>query len=201
MLMIYLAVRKQSKAADRWRFESTVSGGQGGGSRTLAQKMKVCISSLNKKRDSATGSTAANRMERAVVSQSVFYLCAFFVAWPIYLVAQLKPTITPYTFWAMVVTLTPLQGFMNFCVFIRPRIVPHFATKKRDQEAAKRKAATKSSGTANSNGVADASELTNPAMGHTHKIIEEEVQPPSDFPAQQEKTNHEDHVVNAAGTV
>jgi len=202
MLIIYLAVRKQSRAANRWRFENSAESSSGRGSGSILASIKDSLVGL---RDSLQGSRGSNctaearlrpsvtrtnnRMERAVVWQSVFYLGAFFVSWPIYLVAQLRHTTTSYTFWAMVVTLTPLQGFLNFCVYARPRVFQHLAKKKREREAVQRNAGV----------IADsACTIITDELGHFHPhmggVQDDQLSAPRDPPLANEATGEENNI-------
>lgn len=66
MILVYLKVRAQAAASNRWRFDSHAS----------------TNSSL-----STTPAPSTSKMERAVFWQSLFYLAAFYLTWPLLMTA------------------------------------------------------------------------------------------------------------------
>jgi hypothetical protein len=54
-----------------------------------------------------------------VFCQCCFYLAAFLIAYPVWLVGNIQARNASYSLWIAVVLLTPLQGFLNFLVYIR----------------------------------------------------------------------------------
>lgn len=101
MCLVYLHVRAQDARANRWRFNSHLS------------------SSIA--RNSSTPPRGLNTLERAVFWQSIFYLVAFYSAWPLTMIAYTKSNIDRgYPFWLTLVTVAPLQGttlYYRFCTF------------------------------------------------------------------------------------
>jgi hypothetical protein len=68
------------------------------------------------------------KMERQTFWQALFYLGAFYLTWPILLAPALITDAglregNIYPFYLTVITLAPLQGFLNFLVYARPRIL------------------------------------------------------------------------------
>mmetsp|Transcript_7121 Transcript_7121/g.16668 ORF Transcript_7121/g.16668 Transcript_7121/m.16668 type:complete len:410 (+) Transcript_7121:854-2083(+) len=72
--------------------------------------------------------------EAAVFWQSVFYLFAMYVSWPILVVAIMNADSEDYGFWMALSILAPLQGWLNMLVFIRPRISKWYRSKKLEKE-------------------------------------------------------------------
>ena len=63
-------------------------------------------------------------IQQKVFVQSVSYLVAFLVAWPVIVVSSLQSGVQgPLPYWQTVLTvlLSPCQGFMNALVYFRPR--------------------------------------------------------------------------------
>jgi hypothetical protein len=103
MILVYLKVRAQAAASNRWRFDSHTS----------------TNSSL-----SATPAPSTSKMERAVFWQSLFYLAAFYLTWPLSMTAYLDQSKLDHLFryWLALVTIAPVQGFLNaivYCLFSR----------------------------------------------------------------------------------
>jgi hypothetical protein len=72
-------------------------------------------------------------LEKEVFWQSVFYLSAFWISWPILIVSNVKSDNGVYPFWVAVMLLAPIQGFSNFLVYVRPRILRRFRQRKRQK--------------------------------------------------------------------
>ena len=61
----------------------------------------------------------------------MFYLSAFWISWPILLVSNAKSDSGEYPLFVVVMLLAPIQGFSNFLVYVRPRILCRFRQRKR----------------------------------------------------------------------
>jgi hypothetical protein len=87
-------------------------------------------------------------MERQTFWQALFYLGAFYVTWPFLLASQLIQSAQEiYPFTLVVLILGPLQGFLNFLVYARPRILKRMEERRKMsrrqlQQSAKTNAAT-----------------------------------------------------------
>jgi hypothetical protein len=86
-------------------------------------------------------------LERQTFWQTIFYLGAFYLMWPILLASQLSEDgQLVYPFMLVVFTLAPLQGFLNFLVYARPRFKKLMEqrrnTRRQLQQASKNAAAT-----------------------------------------------------------
>lgn len=73
----------------------------------------------------AFGISRASTMQKAVFFQCFFYLLAFYVTWPILFSVYLASIDIngPLGLSMLVAFVAPLQGFNNFLVYMRPRIV------------------------------------------------------------------------------
>jgi hypothetical protein len=133
MLLVYRAVRQQMIAARKWRVSRAVLDQGAIKKSSLPENADessslainpdvsgVCIRPrrLEKKRE-----TVIEMMERKTFWQALFYLGAFYLTWPILLASQLSSDAQSiYPFMLVVFILAPLQGFLNFLVYARPRI-------------------------------------------------------------------------------
>jgi hypothetical protein len=59
-----------------------------------------------------------------VFLQCCLYLAAFLISYPVWLAANILSDSASYSLWIVVVLFTPLQGFLNFLVYIRSRRSP-----------------------------------------------------------------------------
>lgn len=64
---------------------------------------------------------ALDRSQRAVFWQSLTYLAAFYVSWPLYMAGNLDRMADHYGFYLTVFVMAPLQGFWNAIVYFRAR--------------------------------------------------------------------------------
>jgi hypothetical protein len=108
MLMVYCEVRRVDRVGNKWRMFSSVHS-----------------SSVTKK-----------KLENAIFWQSVFYLGALYLSWPILLVSNFSSLSKgslyfPYAHWVVATFLCPLQGFSNFVVYARPRLLSRYRKKQR----------------------------------------------------------------------
>jgi hypothetical protein len=131
MLLVYLAVRKQAAKEARWRFPESDTPGDFTGSSTI---------NVTPRRSRNHQSDSVSRLERDVFWQGFFYLGAYYLTWPILVVSPflLVNDFKGEGFWYVVFILTPLQGFWNAMVYVRPRIQEHIRSsrKKRRQSFA-----------------------------------------------------------------
>jgi hypothetical protein len=98
MFLVYIKVRRQSQTANRWRL------GNGGG--------------------------ADGKLARRVFWQSFFFVVALYGSWPILVLAEYsgdnRRLYELYGFWVVALTLAPLQGFFNFFVYTRPKMLRYW---------------------------------------------------------------------------
>lgn len=106
MSVVYWKVRKNSRASNKWRK---------GHARA------------NRKRNKKS-------LENEVLWQCVFYVCSFLISWPILIAAKTNAEYTSFPFWAVVVTLTPIQGLNNCVVYVRPRLLRRLRASKKLRE-------------------------------------------------------------------
>lgn len=145
-LLVYAAVRKQEKRGLKWRFPSTkgtvghtVSNGRlsddsvGNDEEsphnekrdTVATSMRRVSSQIL---DSAMATLNQSRLQRATFWQSLFYLGAFYFSWFVLAVVNVsfvndRVALVPYWCWALLSFVAPLQGFTNFFVYVRPKLI------------------------------------------------------------------------------
>jgi hypothetical protein len=113
-VLVYWAVRKQMIAARKWQF---------GAAAKQQQQMGMAGETFQPRRPEKMPQTAIQKIERQTFWQALFYLGAFYVTWPILLAAQFSEVAQDSYAWLVVVSiLGPLQGFLNFLVYARPRI-------------------------------------------------------------------------------
>eukprot|EP00980_Cylindrotheca_fusiformis_P004732 scaffold1007_cov142-Cylindrotheca_fusiformis.AAC.3 len=136
MIVIYLHVRKQDRAANRWRMGHRLAqnaaedprSGQSSSSWTRIFRPKT------KSRDVAP----SNRLSNEVWWQAVFYMGSFLMAWPIYFYGTINALDEweNYSFWVACCVMFPLQGFWNAIVYFRPRLFEYFRKKMRERKRA-----------------------------------------------------------------
>lgn len=84
------------------------------------------------------GQNTKNAMYSAVKRQSLYYVLAFYLTWTFPTTLRILQTIEvtpPYAIFLCVVIFTPLQGFLNFIIYMRPRYL-----KRHRKKAAKKRA-------------------------------------------------------------
>jgi hypothetical protein len=128
MVLIYLHVRKTDRAANKWRYETHLSGAAAASGSSMSRNGAILSSStargMSGRRQSTRGRrrTAGGQLSNAVWWQAFFYMVSFAVAWPVYFVANYQTLKEDYPFWIAVVCLNPLQGILNAAVYFRPSI-------------------------------------------------------------------------------
>lgn len=150
-LLVYAAVRRQERKMRKWRFPSTdnsttrsksglVTEGKsvdGKQEDKSLQRDPVNRSFRTIKRMSASiqsNSQANNKLQRAAFWQGLFYLGAFYLSWTCMIVinvafANERVLLVPYWCWAFYTFTIPLQGFLNFFVYIRPTVISKWQRK------------------------------------------------------------------------
>lgn len=113
--LVFLKVRKVSQASKRWLF-SYRGGNTGGG--------------------------VGGKMARKVFWQAFFFLLALYGTWPLLMIAEFssKNVVKIYEHhwvWQLTLALAPLQGFFNFFVYTRPKIMSYLRQlfRKRERQA------------------------------------------------------------------
>ena len=86
------------------------------------------------------GKGAANGLQTRVFYQCAWYVLSFLISWPILFAVYLASIDVngPYGLTLIIAMLAPLQGFNNFCVYLRPKLL-HWKT-VRDKRRKKQKA-------------------------------------------------------------
>jgi len=96
------------------------------------------------KRSSAFSANSANKrkmsMAAMVKRQAFYYVSAFYITWTFPTTLRILQTVevpVPYAIYLCAVIFTPLQGFLNYLIYMRPR----FLRWRRKREAKRRRAA------------------------------------------------------------
>ena len=186
MVAVYAAVRQQAIKASRWRGTPSLATTNAADLNTSAVSLNPTDShetptaprnsrtwsirgsalftrSLSSIRRTRKPQNAIDRMERQTFWQAIAYLAAFYVTWPILLASNLSRDIAVvFPFMIVALAMAPLQGFLNFVVYIRPRVQQHLRERKkrakqRREEQRSPEISTESEGASNSaKGVEDA---------------------------------------------
>eukprot|EP00980_Cylindrotheca_fusiformis_P014971 scaffold4097_cov102-Cylindrotheca_fusiformis.AAC.1 len=134
MIVIYLHVRKQDRAANRWRMGHRLA--QNSGDTPASGQSSSSWSKLSRRNTMPREVTPSNRLSNEVWWQAVFYMGSFLMAWPIYFYGTLN-TLDEwenFSFWIACCAMYPLQGFWNAIVFFRPRLFEYFRKKIRQRK-------------------------------------------------------------------
>jgi hypothetical protein len=168
MVLVYWAVRKQMIIARKWQFgwdarqkQQQISAASSTRNEDASFSFACRSSDFSVRRNSDVSGesfqprrrqTAIQKMERQTFWQALFYLGAFYVTWPILLVANFcRPAQRSYGFMLVVVIMGPLQGFLNFLVYARPRILKRMEERRKTRRQLQQ--ATKGAAAATNNNV------------------------------------------------
>ena len=71
------------------------------------------------------GGNKSQDLETQVLWQAAFYLSAFYVSYPLLIATNTREATVSSQYWLYLtaITLAPLQGFSNFLVYVRPRVM------------------------------------------------------------------------------
>eukprot|EP00980_Cylindrotheca_fusiformis_P029422 scaffold23472_cov106-Cylindrotheca_fusiformis.AAC.1 len=138
MIVIYLHVRKQDRAANRWRMSIRLA--QNSPEVPVSGEPPSSWSRSPRPETKSREVAPTNRLSNAVFWQAVFYMGSFLMAWPIYFYGTLNTwdEWENYSFWVVFAVLYPLQGFWNAIVYFRPRLFECFRKKVREWKNAMR---------------------------------------------------------------
>lgn len=123
LVYVYWKVCKVEHRGNRWRWQtdshsdSAMRRRLGGGH---------CLQRFWRARNNTTA-TRLQLLQKQVLIQSAFYLWALYMTWLVYLSVflNLEKLLTAnryYILWSCFLFLVPLQGFLNCCVYFRPRL-------------------------------------------------------------------------------
>jgi hypothetical protein len=133
-VLVYWAVPQQMIAARKWRFGGAAKQRQQAAKSDLPRNAGVPGESFQPRRPSPQ--TAIQKMESQSFWQALFYLGAFYVTWPSLLAAQFgddgPQSYLPYL--VVVSILGPMQGFLNFLVYARPRIQKQMKERQKERQ-------------------------------------------------------------------
>lgn len=112
MLRVYLRVRRINRASSRWTFQNQES---------KSSQSATNRPALLRQRQR----TSIVHFQSEVAWQSAFYLVALYLTWFVTLIVALVAgsiLTSHYRFWTFIFFMTPLQGFLNSLVYLRPRL-------------------------------------------------------------------------------
>jgi len=139
--------RQNAANAVRASADSGSSEFHSGGSDRRRSLMARTFSTMNADTINEQRRQRRNERSKAVANQGLFYAGTFALVWvfgTIVRAMQLAGATPPWTIIFLFAVFTPSQGFFNFLVYVRPRIIKHFAQKKKQREG-KRNSKTGSS--------------------------------------------------------
>lgn len=137
MLLLYLNVKAQFRKMEQYRTMAYVNNATLPSGIQALRRNSITLSSNRLDDDNVVEneeqtSTVTRRRPRvnpyewAVATQCFFYVSAYFITWVWAAVFRMHITITGewnYTLWMLSQAFTPLQGFLNFLVFIRTHVI------------------------------------------------------------------------------
>lgn len=87
---------------------------------------------------------AANGLQTRVFYQCMWYVLSFLISWPILFAVYLASIDVngPYGLTLLIAMLAPLQGFNNFCVYVRPKILHWKAVRDKRRKKQQQKMST-----------------------------------------------------------
>eukprot|EP00980_Cylindrotheca_fusiformis_P015619 scaffold4481_cov121-Cylindrotheca_fusiformis.AAC.15 len=131
MIIIYLHVRKQDRAANRWRMGHRLA--QNSADVPASQQSSSSWSKFPRRRTKPRQVAPTNRLSNEVWWQAVFFMASFLMAWPIYYYAGFNALgeWDDFSFWVACCAMYPLQGFWNAIVYFRPRLFEYFRKQER----------------------------------------------------------------------
>lgn len=153
--LVYWHIRKINQKAQKWQFHApanvnaniVISAGSSALSASTNQKAKR---TKRKKRR-----TAAQGMQAKVAWQSAWYLFALYLSWFFYLTlgVNMESLITGnYPVWVIMSFITPLQGFTNSLVYVRPRISRFLSKLRKERKVRQKILAAEAAATGAANG-------------------------------------------------
>lgn len=99
--------------------------------------LKVCKATrASRKWKTGAVSEKKRNLERDVFHQCVFYLLSFYISWPILIVGNTIGDYRGFGFWVVMVMVTPLQGFSNCMVYLRPRFLRYLRSRQKKRREA-----------------------------------------------------------------
>eukprot|EP00980_Cylindrotheca_fusiformis_P007124 scaffold1497_cov122-Cylindrotheca_fusiformis.AAC.2 len=134
MIVIYLHVRKQDRAANRWRMGHRLA--QRSADASTSFQSSSSWTKFPRPKEKTREVAPSNRLSNEVWWQAVFYMGSFLMAWPIYFYGTLN-TLDEwenFSFWITCSAMYPLQGFWNAFVYFRPRLFEYFRKKVRERK-------------------------------------------------------------------
>ena len=108
MLLTYLSVAQTEKASSKWKNNDTF-------------KYEPTDSALRKKKEKEESD---RKHSKQVSSQAFYYLMAFFFSWTPATLTRLIQMVWFRTYYPLILLMaifTPMQGFLNYLVYMRPR--------------------------------------------------------------------------------
>lgn len=116
MLLTYLAVRKTEMASSKWRSRAPAA----------AASSTVAMSSVTRKKKEKEDND--RKHSKQVASQAFYYLMAFFFSWLFGTLTRFIQMTSGKTYYPIILLMaifTPMQGFLNYLVYMRPRWISY----------------------------------------------------------------------------
>lgn len=132
MIRVYLYVRQTDAKASKWNMRTRAAdrapnepAGSSGPQGSMMRRIKSTSSSLSALFRGRARKSATSKLRHEVAWQCLWYLFALYITWGLY--ATVNATMdgfhtSHFQFWNVYFFLLPLQGFMNACVYFRPRL-------------------------------------------------------------------------------
>jgi hypothetical protein len=137
IVLVYWAVRKQMIEARKWQQRTSQTSGHysSAGDPAASRDFPVNPDASGLSVQRRGPETVIQRMERETFWQALFYLSAFYVTWPIFVVSVLvEDSGGVYPFMLTVFTLAPMQGFWNFLIYARPRMLKQIQERRKSRK-------------------------------------------------------------------
>ncbi|KAL7532544.1 hypothetical protein ACHAWF_004175 [Thalassiosira exigua] len=135
MWLTYLAVRKTEKASARWSTRRSINAGNpDGNQRRRRSSIESLIPTAIRRRSSLPAEEAAlpsendRKHSKQVATQAFYYLLAFFFSWTPATLTRFIQMVWGRTYYPIILLmaiLTPMQGFLNYTVYMRPRWISY----------------------------------------------------------------------------
>lgn len=134
-VLVYNKVRKQVRRSLKWTFDANTQ--------TKQKVSAASTSGINLKL--RLPKVFVNNMEAAVFWQSLSYLSTFYLCWVVMAIIAEFAHHQIWPLWVVMFAISPLPGFLNCLVYVRPRLLTWQETRQKKREAAKKREKTQTS--------------------------------------------------------
>ena len=129
-ILVYCKVRQQVRKSLKWTFDANVE-------KKADSKSTTSPTGVNLKL--RLPKVFVNNMEAAVFWQSLSYLSTFYLCWVVMAIIAEFAHHQIWPLWVFMFGLSPLPGFLNFLVYVRPRILAWWEKRQKALETAGKK--------------------------------------------------------------